>query len=253
VRDLEPGEIVAIDAGGVRSVRFPRAPRQAMCAFEHIYFQRPDSRIEGRLIYSVRREMGRLLARQGPTDADLVIGVPDSAIAAATGFAEAAGLPYADGFVRNRYIGRTFIEPTQDMRERGVALKFNALTENLAGKRVIMIDDSLVRGTTAGPLVKLVRDAGATEVHLRITCPPITHACHFGVDMGHDGDLMAARLTVDEMRDRIGADSLAFLSLDGMMRAVGASEGYCNACFTGRYPIAVGEAQAKLSFEGALA
>ena len=143
------------------------------------------------------------------------------------------------------------------MRARGVALKFNALAENLAGKRVVMIDDSLVRGTTAGPLVKLVRDAGATEVHLRITCPPITHACHFGVDMGHDGDLMAARLTVDEMRDQIGADSLAFLSLDGMMRAVGnadgTEDGFCNACFTGRYPLEVDEAQAKLSFEGVLA
>ena len=185
-------------------------------------------------------------------DADVVIPVPDSSIPAAIGYSRVSGIPFNDGLIKNRYIGRTFIEPTQDMRERGVALKFNALAENLAGKRVIMIDDSLVRGTTAGPLVKLVRDAGATEVHLRITCPPITHACHFGVDMGHDGDLMAARLTVDEMRDRIGADSLAFLSLDGMMRAVGASEGYCNACFTGRYPIAVGEAQAKLSFEGAL-
>jgi amidophosphoribosyltransferase len=155
--------------------------------------------------------------------------------------------------IKNRYIGRTFIEPTQELRQRGVALKFNALAENLAGKRVIMIDDSLVRGTTAGPLVKLVRDAGATEVHLRITCPPITHACHFGVDMGHDGDLMGARLSVAEMQAHIGADSLAFLSLEGMMRAVGAEDGYCNACFTGRYPLAVHDAQAKLSFEGALA
>ena len=155
--------------------------------------------------------------------------------------------------IKNRYIGRTFIEPTQDIRDRGVALKFNALAENLAGKRVVMIDDSLVRGTTAGPLVKLVRDAGATEVHMRITCPPITHACHFGVDMGHDGDLMAARLTVPEMCAQIGADSLAFLSLEGMMRAIDSESGYCNACFTGRYPIAVEEAQAKLSFEGALA
>ena len=167
-------------------------------------------------------------------------------------------MPFNDGLIKNRYIGRTFIEPTQEIRDRGVALKFNALAENLAGKRVVMIDDSLVRGTTAGPLVKLVRDAGATEVHLRITCPPITHACHFGVDMGHDGDLMAARLTRRRRcASAIGADSLAFLSLDGMMRAVGnddgAEDGYCNACFTGRYPLEVGEAQAKLSFEGVLA
>jgi amidophosphoribosyltransferase len=208
---------------------------------------------DGHNVHHVRQRLGVELARESGVDADVVIPVPDSSIPAAIGYSGASGIPFNDGLIKNRYIGRTFIEPTQDMRERGVALKFNALAENLAGKRVIMIDDSLVRGTTAGPLVKLVRDAGATEVHLRITCPPITHACHFGVDMGHDGDLMAARLTVDEMRDQIGADSLAFLSLDGMMRAVGATEGYCNACFTGRYPIAVGEAQAKLSFEGALA
>jgi amidophosphoribosyltransferase len=187
-----------------------------------------------------------------------VIPVPDSSIPAAIGYASASGLPFNDGLIKNRYIGRTFIEPTQNIRDRGVALKFNALAENLEGKRVVMIDDSLVRGTTAGPLVRLIRDAGAAEVHVRITCPPITHACHFGVDMGHDGDLMAARLDVGEMRDHIGADSLAFLSLDAMMRAVEADpdatgEGYCNACFTGSYPIPVAEAQAKLSFEGVLA
>jgi len=182
-----------------------------------------------------------------------VIPVPDSSIPAAIGYSNESGIPHNDGLIKNRYIGRTFIEPTQAMRERGVALKFNALTENLSGKRVLMIDDSLVRGTTAGPLVKLVRDAGATEVHVRITCPPITHACHFGVDMGHDGDLMAGHKTVAEIEAHIGADSLAFLSLEGMMRAVGATDGYCNACFTGIYPIPVNEAQAKLSFEGAIA
>ena len=154
-----------------------------------------------------------------------MIPVPDSSIPAAIGYARASGVPYNDGLIKNRYIGRTFIEPTQEIRERGVALKYNALAENLAGKRVVMIDDSLVRGTTAGPLVKLIRDAGATEVHVRITCPPIVHPCHFGVDMGHDGDLMAARLTVAEIRERIGADSLAFLSLEGMMRAVGNDDG----------------------------
>jgi amidophosphoribosyltransferase len=185
--------------------------------------------------------------------ADVVIPVPDSSIPAAIGYSRASGIPYNDGLIKNRYIGRTFIEPTQDLRERGVALKFNALTENLAGQRVVMIDDSLVRGTTAGPLVRLLREAGATEVHMRITCPPITHACHFGVDMGHDGDLMAARLTVEEMRQHIGADSLHFLSLDGMMRAISDNEpGYCTACFTGQYPMEVDEAPPKLSFEGVL-
>ena len=195
--------------------------------------------------------------------ADVVIPVPDSSIPAAIGYSRESGIPHNDGLIKNRYIGRTFIEPTQDMRERGVALKFNALAENLAGKRVVMIDDSLVRGTTAGPLVKLVREAGATEVHMLITCPPITHACHFGVDMGHDDDLMAARLSIDEMRAHIGADSLGFLSLDGMMRAIAGTaddnaaathaEGFCNACYTGRYPIEVSQAQPKLGFEGVLA
>jgi amidophosphoribosyltransferase len=155
--------------------------------------------------------------------------------------------------IKNRYIGRTFIEPTQELRERGVALKFNALAENLEGRRVVMIDDSLVRGTTAGPLVRLLREAGATEVHLRITCPPITDACHFGVDMGHDGDLMAARATIEEIRAHIGADSLHFLSLEGMARAIGSDEDYCTGCFTGRYPVPVTLGQAKLSFEGVLA
>ena len=188
-----------------------------------------------------------------PETSKICIPVPDSSIPAAIGYSRASGIPHNDGLIKNRYIGRTFIEPTQDLRERGVALKFNALAENLAGKRVVMIDDSLVRGTTAGPLVKLVRDAGAAEVHLKITCPPITHACHFGVDMGHDGDLIAATLSVEEMRAHIGADSLAFLSLDGMMRAVSdGADGYCTACFTGEYPMQVDEAPPKLSFEGVL-
>ncbi len=195
-------------------------------------------------------------------DADVVVPVPDSSIPAAIGYSHVSGVPFNDGLIKNRYIGRTFIEPAQAQRQRGVALKFNALAENLAGKRVVMIDDSLVRGTTAGPLVKLVRDAGATEVHLRITCPPIVHACHFGVDMGHDGDLMAARLSIEEMRQFIGCDSLAFLSHDGMLEAITETAGtgaagnadspLCTACFTGRYPIPVEDAPVKLAFEGAL-
>ena len=229
------------------------AARQAHCTFEFVYFSRPDSTWDGHSIHAVRQRLGRELAREFPLDADVVIAVPDSSTPAAIGYSAESGIPVNDGLIKNRYIGRTFIEPSQAMRDRGVALKFNALRSNLEGKRVIMIDDSLVRGTTAGPLVKLVRDAGATEVHLLITCPPITHACHFGVDMGHDGDLMAARLSVEEMRLHIGADYLAFLSLDGMMRAVGRPEGYCNACFTGEYPIAVTQKQGKLAFEGALA
>jgi amidophosphoribosyltransferase len=259
IDEVRPGEMVTLRGAEIERHQVLAAqPRSARCTFEFVYFSRPDSVWDGRSVHLVRQRLGVELARESAVDADVVIPVPDSSIPAAIGYAEESGIAFNDGLIKNRYIGRTFIEPTQDIRERGVALKFNALAPNLSGRRVVMIDDSLVRGTTAGPLVKLVRDAGASEVHLRITCPPITHACHFGVDMGHDGDLIAATNTLDEIRAHIGADSLAFLSLDGMMRAVadreaGDDDGYCNACFTGRYPIAVGEAQAKLSFEGVLA
>jgi len=263
ISEVEPGEIVTLHGAEMhRRQALTPAARSARCTFEFVYFSRPDSVWADRNIHHVRQRLGEELAAEAPADADVVIPVPDSSIPAAIGFSRASGIPHNDGLIKNRYIGRTFIEPTQDLRDRGVALKFNALAENLTGKRVVLIDDSLVRGTTAGPLVKLLREAGATEVHVRITCPPITHACHFGVDMGHDGDLMAARLSVAEIAEHIGADSLAFLSLEGMMRAItidpggaaaGDADGYCNACFTGRYPIEVTEAQAKLSFEGVLA
>ena len=254
IDEVRPGEVVSLQGAELhrRQVLAP-APQPARCTFEFVYFSRPDSVWDGHNVHHVRQRLGVELARESGVDADVVIPVPDSSIPAAIGYSSVTGIPFNDGLIKNRYIGRTFIEPTQSMRERGVALKFNALAENLHGKRVIMIDDSLVRGTTAGPLVKLVRDAGATEVHLRITCPPITHACHFGVDMGHDGDLIAARRTKAEIEQHIGADSLEFLSLEGMMNAVGAVDGYCNACFTGQYPMPVDEAQAKLAFEGVLA
>jgi amidophosphoribosyltransferase len=255
ISEVAPGEIVSLRGAEIERHQALAPARPARCTFEFVYFSRPDSVWDGHNVHHVRQRLGEELATESGVDADVVVPVPDSSIPAAVGFSRASGIPFNDGLIKNRYIGRTFIEPTQDMRERGVALKFNALAENLQGRRVVMIDDSLVRGTTAGPLVRLLREAGATEVHLRITCPPITHACHFGVDMGHDGDLMASRKTIEEMREFIGADSLAFLSLDGMMRAVGSADGagYCNACFTGEYPIPVGDAQAKLSFEGVLA
>jgi amidophosphoribosyltransferase len=265
IGEVRPGEIVTLRGAEIhrRSAMTPAAS-MARCTFEFVYFSRPDSVWANRSVHHVRQRLGEELAREHPAEADVVIPVPDSSIPGAIGFSRVSGLTYNDGLIKNRYIGRTFIEPTQDLRDRGVALKFNALAANLAGKRVVMIDDSLVRGTTAGPLVRLLRDAGATEVHMRITCPPITHACHFGVDMGHDDDLIAARLTVAEMREHIGADSLAFLSLDGMMRGIagdavadlaasGTPDGYCNACFTGRYPMEVSQAQPKLGFEGVLA
>ncbi len=263
ISEVEPGEIVTLQGAELHRRRaLAPAASGARCTFEFVYFSRPDSVWAGRNIHHARQRLGEELAREHPVAADVVIPVPDSSIPAAIGFSRASGIPHNDGLIKNRYIGRTFIEPTQDLRERGVALKFNALAENLAGRRVVMIDDSLVRGTTAGPLVRLLREAGATEVHVRITCPPITHACHFGVDMGHDDDLMAARFDVEEMRHLIGADSLGFLSLDGMMRAVTddvtsspgeRAEGWCNACFTGAYPVEVRRAQPKLGFEGVLA
>ena len=253
ISEVSPGEIVTLMGADIQRRQAMAPTKGANCSFEFVYFSRPDSEWDGRNVHHVRQRLGEELADEWPTDADVVVPVPDSSIPAAIGYSRRSGLPYNDGLIKNRYIGRTFIEPTQAMRERGVALKFNALGANLAGKRVVLIDDSLVRGTTAGPLVALLRKAGAREVHMRITCPPITHACHFGVDMGHDNELIAAKLSVDEIRDRIGADSLAFLSLDRMMRAIARESGYCNACFTGAYPIEVGEAQGKLDFEGVLA
>jgi amidophosphoribosyltransferase len=254
IREVEPGEIVTLQGHELRSRRSMQpAGKSARCSFEFVYFSRPDSDWDGQNVHHVRQRLGEELAREAPIDADVVIGVPDSSLPAAVGYARLVDLPYNDGFIKNRYIGRTFIEPTQHLREHTVGMKFNALTANLVGKRVVMIDDSLVRGTTAGPLVRLLREAGATEVHVRITCPPIISACHMGVDMGHDGDLVSARLNVQELCEHIGADSLEFLSLEGMMRAIDkpAAE-YCNACFTGDYPIPVPESQLKLSFERSL-
>jgi amidophosphoribosyltransferase len=251
VRDLEPGEILVIDAGGPRSERFAHGTREAMCSFEHIYFQRPDSRIEGRLIYSVRREMGRLLARQRPTDADLVIGVPDSAIAAATGFAAEAGLPYADGFVRNRYIGRTFIEPSQRLRRLGARLKYNPLPEVVGGKRVVLLDDSIVRGTTQRQLVGMLREVGqAAEVHVRITSPPVRWPCFLGIDIPDPDELIAHDADVETVRRAIGADSLEYLSEENLVTAIGsAADRLCLGCFSREYPIDVQLPLDKLALE----
>jgi amidophosphoribosyltransferase len=240
VREIEPGEIVVLQNEVARSAKAitPKA-RQARCTFEHIYFSRPDAIWDGLSVHQARQRLGEELAREHPADADVVIPVPDSSMPAAIGYAAVSGITYNEGFVKNRYIGRTFIEPTDELRRQGVALKFNTLDENLRGKRVVVIDDSIVRGTTSGPLVKLVRDAGATEVHVRITCPPIAHPCFFGVDMGTYEELIAHHLGVPEIRDHIGADSLGFLSVDRMMKALGRDDGYCNACFTGSYPLPV--------------
>lgn len=239
VRDVEPGEVLTIDADGLHSHRSPRATadRERLCVFEYVYLARPDSVIDGRLLYEARLEMGRVLAREHPADADLVIAVPDSAVPAAIGYAEEAGLPYREGLIKSRYVGRTFIQPAQRGREEAVRLKFNPLPELLSGKRVVVVDDSIVRGTTTGPIVAMLRRAGAAEVHVRIHSPQMRHPCYMGVDTGRRDELIAATHTTDEIRRAIGADSLGYLSQSGLLAAVGGrTEARCTACFDGRYP-----------------
>ncbi len=262
VRDVRPGEVVRADGEGLVSY-FPLGAEdggmsgqmtdqeQALCLFEFIYFARPDSRISGQLLHPVRMRMGARLSEESPVEADVVIGVPDSATAAAIGYAQASGIPYAEGLVKNRYVGRTFIQPDQRLRDRGVQLKFNPLREVLEGKRVIVVDDSIVRGTTTPRVVKMIRDAGAKEVHMRITSPPITHPCFYGVDMATRGELIGANLSTEEIREHIGADSLGYLSLEGTVWAANIGEGqHCTACFSGTYPSAVPLQFDKFSLEG---
>src|SRR5574341_613483 len=254
IREVKPGEIVTLSNNALRVRQaLPQELQPARCTFEHIYFSRPDSFWDGLSVHQVRQRLGEELAREAPVEADVVIPVPDSSVPAAIGYSRVAQIPYNDGFIKNRYIGRTFIQPTDSLRRQGVALKFNALDENLRGQRVIVIDDSIVRGNTSGPLVKLLRDAGAREVHMRITCPPIAHPCFMGVDMGTYEELIAHRMTLDEIRDHVDGDSLHFLSLEGLLRALGRAEGYCHACFTGVYPIEVDAESTKTGFEKAIA
>jgi len=250
IREVLPGEIVTLSNSALRVWQgMPQAPNLARCIFEHIYFSRPDSFWDGLSVHQVRQRLGQQLAQEAPVGADVVVPVPDSSIPAAIGYAQVSRIPYNDGFIKNRYIGRTFIQPTDSLRKQGVALKFNALEDNVSGKRVIVIDDSIVRGNTSGPLVKLLRDAGAREVHMRITCPPITHPCFMGVDMGTSKDLVAAQHSVSEIGAMIGCDSLHFLSLEGMMQALNRQDGYCDACFTGNYPLSVDFQTTKTGFE----
>ena len=240
-REVQPGEVLQIDAHGYTSF-FPVAParKRALCTFEYTYFARPDSRLAGQLVYSAREAMGAQLAREHPVEADLVIGVPDSAIPGAIGYAREAGIPYREGLVKNRYVGRTFIQPDQRIREAGVSLKFNALSEVLDGQRVVVVDDSIVRGTTTGRVLNLIRKAGAKEVHMRFTTPPIISPCFLGVDMATRAELIAANKSVEEIRQHIGADTLGFLSIAGLNAATGQPEkDLCNACFTGVYPLNV--------------
>jgi amidophosphoribosyltransferase len=243
VRDVEPGEIVAIDRDGVRSVKPFAAQPPRFCVFEYIYFARPDSIMEGGSVYEMRKRIGEQLAHEAPAEADVIVPVPDSGVPAAMGFAAASGIPFELGIIRNHYVGRTFIEPTDQIRHLGVRLKHSANKAMLEGKRVVLVDDSIVRGTTSQKIVEMVRSAGAREVHMRVSSPPTTHSCFYGIDTPERGKLLAARNSVEEMAKLIGADSLAFLSIDGLYRALGRPgrqadrPAYCDACFTGDYPI----------------
>jgi amidophosphoribosyltransferase len=252
LREVQPGELISIGERGIetRQVMEP-AGRLAQCVFEHIYFSRPDTRLEGRVLQEVRGRMGEILWREAPVDADLVISVPDSGNPAANGFARAAGLPKDDGLIKNRYVARTFIQPGQELRKHGLRMKFNPLPEILAGKRVVVVDDSIVRGNTTRQIVGMLRDAGAKEVHLRISAPPIRNPCHYGVDMSTREEMIAHDRSVEEIADELEADSLAYLSLAGVYEAVGTPrEVHCDACFTGDYPLGKAEdANGKFALE----
>ncbi|WP_035288503.1 amidophosphoribosyltransferase [Clostridium sp. KNHs214] len=237
IRDIEPGEIVIIDEEGVRSVKFAEKTGCATCSFEYIYFARPDSVIDGVNVYESRIKAGEILYKESPVEADVVIGVPDSGIPAAIGYSKASGIPYAMGIIKNKYIGRTFISPTQEMRERDVSVKLNVLKVNVEGKRVIIIDDSIVRGTTSKRLVSILRKAGAKEVHFRVSSPPVKFPCYFGIDTPYREDLIGSCSSLDDIRVRIGADSLEYLSINGLLKSLGKDKGYCLGCFSGEYPL----------------
>lgn len=247
VRDIRPGEVLRINKEGLASEQGVPAEDRALCVFEHVYFARPDSVMEGDSIYAARVRMGEKLAEESNVDADLVIGVPDSGIPSAVGFARAAHLEYREGLVKNRYVGRTFIEPTQELRERGVRLKLNPMRTSIEGKRLVVVDDSIVRGTTAKQIVAMLREAGAKEVHMRIVSPEVRWPCFYGIDTDTQDQLISANLPTEEICKTIGADSLAFLSIPGLMECVSPG-GYCDACFSGRYPVEIPDSFKKGKF-----
>ncbi|MBE7041122.1 MAG: amidophosphoribosyltransferase [Ruminococcaceae bacterium] len=241
IRDVEPGEVVWIDKDGLHSIKHEKALQRArICVFEYVYNARPDSVIQGASVYEVRKAMGHQLAKEHPVDADLVFGVPDSGLCAAIGYAEESGLPYGKGFIKNKYVGRTFILPTQAQREAAVNIKLNVLRSSVEGKRVVMIDDSIVRGTTCANIIRALKDAGAKEVHMRVSSPPFLWPCYFGTDIPSRDCLMAVKYSIEEIRQKIGADSLGYLSIDGLKEATKSLNcDYCQACFTGKYPMDV--------------
>lgn len=242
LREVEPGEIVHINENGISSQRFVSSAKPALCIFEFIYFARPDSLLYNRLLYDARKEMGIHLAEEAPVDADIVIPVPDSGVPAAIGFAEKSGIPFGEGLIKNRYIGRTFIQPSPSIRQLGVRLKLNPLTPVIAGKRLVVVDDSIVRGTTSRKIVQILKEAGAREVHMRVSSPQIKYPCFYGIDTADRNELIASRLDVAEVRDFLGADSLHHLSMDNLVKSCCASKDrFCTACFEGQYPIEVPE------------
>ncbi len=255
LRDVEPGELVWITDEGMASFHWSQKPERKLCIFEMIYFARPDSVMQDETLYSYRLRLGRQLAQEAPVDADIVIAVPDSGIPAAIGFSQASGIPYAEGLIKNRYVGRTFIQPTQSMREAGIRMKLNPLKDVLLGKRVVIVDDSIIRGTTSRKIVKALRDAGATEVHMRVSSPPATHPCFYGIDTDSQDQLIAATKSVEEIGVQIDVDTLAYLSWKGMLESTGEDpNSFCSACFTGDYPVPVPELlkRSKLMLEKAV-
>ena len=254
LREVQPGELVSLGDGGIETRMVIPGRRRALCVFEHIYFARPDSRMGGTALQVARGRMGEILHREAPVDADLVIAVPDSGNPAARGYARASGLPQDDGFVKNRYVGRTFIQPGQELRKHGLRLKFNPLPEIVGGQRLVVVDDSIVRGNTTRQIVQMLRDAGALEVHMRISAPPIRHPCHYGIDMSSREEMIAHGREVDDVAAELGVDSLAYISLAGVYEAIGGErERHCDACFTGQYPLAgTEEANDKFAFEHSL-
>ncbi|MGD9475856.1 MAG: amidophosphoribosyltransferase [Eubacteriaceae bacterium] len=239
VRDIEPGEIIVIDDNGLTSYGQNNWVKKKACIFEQIYFARPDSIMDETSVYAARHKAGRILAKESPVDADIVIGVPDSGVPAAIGYAEASGIPYGVGLIKNKYIGRTFIQPNQQLREEGVRIKLNPLRDTIEGKRVVIIDDSIVRGTTSKRLVSILRQAGAKEVHFRVTSPPVSHTCHFGIDTPRRKYLIGAKKSVEEIRQILEADTLAYISLEGLTESVDGRTTFCRACFDGEYPMEV--------------
>ncbi len=250
IRDVEPGEIVIINKDGVTTIKKSTDHRPSLCVFEFVYFARPDSTIDGSNVHMARWKAGRLLAGEHPVDADMVIGVPDSGTVSAMGYAEASGIPFGIGLIKNRYVGRTFIKATPSSREIGVKIKLNAVKEVVRGKRLIMVDDSIVRGTTSGLIVNVLKEAGAKEVHVRISSPPVMHSCYFGIDTSTRKELIGAQREIEEIRQHIGADSLGYLSLDGLVQATGFSkERFCSGCFSGAYPLEVPREGKRYVFE----